>query len=78
MVEANPFFDATTNSMMAQMITARTMMNDDGQGDDGAKITLRMTARLMTAQMMTAQTMMDVDGKDDDSTTIMASGKDDD
>ena len=67
MVEANSFFDATTNSM-----TARTMMNDDGQDDDNATITLRMTARTMTAQMMTARTMMGVDGKDDDGTTIMA------
>ena len=67
MVEANSFFDATTNSM-----TAQTMMNDDGQNDDGATMTLRMTARTMAAQMMMARTMMDVDGKDADGTTIMA------
>jgi hypothetical protein len=66
-VEANSFFDATTNSM-----TAWTMMNDDGQDDDGATIMLRMTARTMPVQMMMVRTMMDVDGKDDDGTTIMA------
>ena len=46
MVEANPFFDATTNSMTARMMTARTMMDDDGKDDDGA----RMMVRMMTAQ----------------------------
>ena len=72
MVEANPFFDATTNSMTAWMMTARTMMDDDGKNDDGAMLMLRMMARTMTARMMMAQTMMDDDGKDDESTTMMA------
>ena len=35
-MEANPFFDATTNSMTARMMTARTMMDNDGKDDDGA------------------------------------------
>ena len=62
-MEANPFFDATTNSMTARMMTARTMMDDDGKDDDGAMMTLRMTARTMTARMMMAQTMMTRLGK---------------
>jgi hypothetical protein len=48
------------------MMTAWTMMDDDGKDDDGAMMTLRMTARTMTLQMMMTQTMMDDDGKDDD------------
>ena len=72
MVEANPFFDATTNSMTAWMMMARTMMDNDGKDDDGAMMTLRMTTRTMTATMMMAQIMIDDDGKDDDGATIMA------
>ena len=66
MVEANPFFDATTNSMTAWMMTALRMMDNDGKDDDRAIMTLRMTARTMTALMMMAQIMIDDDGKDDD------------
>jgi len=44
-VEANPFSDATTNSMTAQMMTAPIMMDDDGKDDDGAMMMARMMTR---------------------------------
>ena len=61
-VEANLFFDATTNLTMAWMMTAQMMMDNDGKDDDRAMMTLRITARTMTAGMMMAQKMMNNDG----------------
>ena len=44
-MEANPFFDATTNSMTARMMTARTIVDIDGKDDDGTTIMARMMTR---------------------------------
>ena len=45
MVDANPFCDATTNSMTKQIMKAQTMMYNDGKDDDGATMMVRIMRR---------------------------------
>ena len=45
MAESNLFFDAATNSMTAQMMTAWTMMGNDGKDDDDTTMMVRMMTR---------------------------------